>query len=320
MLNRILQRLLCWLSMPFSRNKLTVLIYHQVLDEPDPYRSGEPDKNKFDWQMSLLKKYFNPVSIHEALALLKKGQLPANSVCVTFDDGYLNNLEIALPVLKKYDVPATVFVASAFSKGKNMWNDRVIELFAQYADDIIDLSAANMGKVNIVDKQVRIKTAKDTILALKYFPIAERLAKVDKLFADNGNIVEQAKMMSPEQVKQLADAGIEIGSHTHNHPILKGLAADELTVEIEQNKSLLEKWIGKPVRGFAYPNGKPEIDFDEHTVQQIKSFDFDYAVTTQWGYAGPNSDPFLIRRFTPWDNQAWKFQLRMLINLIRNNN
>lgn len=293
------------------------MIYHQVLDELDPYRSGEPDKEKFAWQMSLISKYFNPLPLSQALTLLEKRQLPANSVCVTFDDGYLNNLEVAMPILKKHAVPATVFVASAFSDGNNMWNDRILDLFAQCNNDVMDLSAADKGKVEVTDSATKFSLLKETIIALKYYPIEERLQRVDKLIKDNGNFVEQRRMMSPTEIKSLSDAGIEIGAHTHNHPILKGLDEASVRQEITQNRTLLEQWIGKPVRGFAYPNGKPGIDFDDATVELIKALDFDYAVTTEWGISNPEADQYRLRRFTPWDSQAWKFQARMLSNLFR---
>ena len=114
-----------------GRNKLSILIYHQVLAEADPMRPTEPTAAIFDWQMRLLRDYFTPLSLDQALDHLKHNTLPANAVCVTFDDGYVNNLSVAEPILAKYAIPATVYVATGFSHGSNMWNDRLMYLFAE---------------------------------------------------------------------------------------------------------------------------------------------------------------------------------------------
>jgi len=97
-----------------SANRLSILIYHQVLDSPDPMRPGTPDAHSFHWQMQLLRRHFRPLSLDRATRLLRAGALPPRSVCVTFDDGYRNNLDIAAPILRQFDLPATVFVATSF--------------------------------------------------------------------------------------------------------------------------------------------------------------------------------------------------------------
>ncbi len=306
------------LSSCISRNKLVILNFHQVLENNDVLRPGEPNKEKFDWQMALLKTYYKPMSISYALNLLGQGKLPTNSVCITFDDGYLNNYTVALPLLKKHNIPATVFVASAFSHGENMWNDRIIDLFASFKGEEIDLSAAGLGKVVIKEHEIKYQTAWQTVLALKYFPINDRLSKVKQLYQDNGNIHETRKMMLPEEILAMSEAGIEIASHTHNHPIIKDLTEKELLAEILTNKNLLEQWTGKAVTGFAYPNGKTGIDFNEKAFNVLATLGIKYAVTTQWGFSTPTSEQYTLKRFTPWDDKPWKFHLRMLLNLIRN--
>lgn len=132
-----------------SRNKLSILIYHQVLAKPDPMRPSEPDAETFRWQMQLLKKHFCPIGLTEAVNHLEHNSLPKNAVCVTFDDGYLNNLEVAQPILQAYRIPATVYVATAFSNGCNMWNDRLLDLFARRELTQINLDALEMEPVRL---------------------------------------------------------------------------------------------------------------------------------------------------------------------------
>lgn len=301
----------------FSKNKLSILIYHQVLDSLDEMRPGEPDKTQFAWQMALLRRFYTPLPLTEAVALLQAGRLPRNAVCVTFDDGYLNNLTIAAPILKRYDIPATVFVASAFSQGDNMWNDRVLDLFAQLESEHIDCEVLGLGRLPLGDMTIRRQQAYKAISALKYLPVEARLQKIAALYAANGEIAEKRRMMTAAEVRTLADLGIEIGAHTHNHPILKGMPEAAVREEIAQNIRELEEWTGREVVSFAYPNGKPGKDFDEQTVAVVKTFPFKLALSTEWGVSTPNADPYRLKRFTPWDRTPLKFHARLLLNLIK---
>jgi peptidoglycan/xylan/chitin deacetylase (PgdA/CDA1 family) len=297
-----------------GKNKLSILIYHGVLGSFDPLRPNEPTIDSFSWQMDVLNKYFNPLSLSEALRLLRIGCLPANSVCVTFDDGYKNNLHIALPILKQFSIPATVFVATAFSSGQNMWNDRVIQLFADTKLSTLDLSIAELGVCTLGDWPERKKLADALLKKLKYLPIEQRLQKITALYEANGGIEAPSLMMTPDEVKQLSDAGVEIGAHTVNHPILKILPAQQQVQEIQQSKKLLELWTGKPVTSFAYPNGQIGVDLDEQTVEIVKGEGFDCAVVTDWGTSNKATSPWMLKRFTPWDNTPGKFHMRLVKN------
>ncbi|KKO46895.1 polysaccharide deacetylase [Arsukibacterium ikkense] len=295
-----------------GRNKLSILIYHQVLAEPDPMRPSEPTAEIFDWHMRLLNQYFTPLSLDQALIHLKQGTLPANAVCVTFDDGYLNNLTVAQPILAKYTIPATVYVATGFSQGNNMWNDRVIHLFADKERQQLTLQGE---QVTLGDWQQRRQLAQQWLMKLKYLAIAPRLAEVDKLYQEN-NASEQAPlMMSPAQIQQLAATGITIGAHTINHPILQVLPAAEQQTEIVRSKQQLEQWTTKPVNHFAYPNGVFSRDFDETALQSVQLAGFHSAVATDWGVSDNHSSPFKLRRFTPWDSNQLKFHARLINNM-----
>jgi peptidoglycan/xylan/chitin deacetylase (PgdA/CDA1 family) len=297
-----------------GKNKLSILIYHGVLASFDPMRPNEPTISSFSWQMAVLNKYFVPLALSEALALLQAGTLPANAVCVTFDDGYKNNLEIALPILQQYAIPATVFVATGFSQGENMWNDRVIQLFSDKNLSSLDLTAADLGVRALGDWPERKQLAVTLLKKLKYLTIEKRLEIIAALYAANGGIEATSLMMTPQEVKQLSDAGVEIGAHTVNHPILKVLPAAQQAREIQESKSLLEQWTGKPVTSFAYPNGQIGVDLDEQTVGIVKEQGFDCAVVTDWGTSTATTSPWMLRRFTPWDKSANKFHMRLLKN------
>ena len=300
-----------------TKGKLSILIYHQVFEEIDPMRPTEPVKAEFDWQMKLVSRYFSPLSLTQALKHLKEGTLPANAVCITFDDGYLNNLTVAAPVLKKYNIPATVYCATAFASGENMWNDRLIDLVSTPELAQIDLTSLDLGCIELTDITARRSTAHKLLDKIKYLPIAERKQIVSSLYQENGVSEYPAKMMTPAQTKELHELGVEIGAHTVDHPIMHVLSEQEQEQQVIQSKTLLEQWIGAPVVGFAYPNGKLGIDYDDKTRNVVESAEFDYAVTTNVGVSTKDTDVYQLNRFTPWDKTPLKFHLRMILNKIR---
>lgn len=296
-----------------SRGKLSILIYHQVLAEFDPMRPTEPTAAMFDWQMALLARYFTPLSLNEALDRLTAGTLPANAVCVTFDDGYLNNLTVAQPILAKYQIPATVYVATAFRQGDNMWNDRIQDLCADQHRR--ELKTAE-GAVTLTDWPSRIAAAQQLLKQLKYLPVAERLQAVDALYQLNQATDYPARMMNDAQLQQLAALGVTIGAHTHNHPILKSLDPEAQQREIAHNKTLLEQILQQKVEHFAYPNGVEGRDFDDVAVQLVAAAGFKSAVMTNWGYSTADTSIHRLKRFTPWDQQPLKFHLRLIKNYL----
>lgn len=294
-----------------GRNKLSILIYHQVLAKPDPMRPSEPTAEVFDWQMRLLRNYFTPLSLQEALQHLQNNTLPANAVCVTFDDGYLNNLTVAQPILAKYGIPATVYVATAFSQGNNMWNDRLIYLFSQTDRQQLLLDDTQLALTDAADRRSK---AQQWLKKLKYLPIAQRLEKIDQFYQQNNVTEQEPLMMSPAQIKQLSDSGVTIGAHTVNHPILKVMPEEQQLQEITQSRQQLENWLGKPVQHFAYPNGVKDTDFDDTTVKLVTEAGFSSAVITNWGICTAATPLHLLNRFTPWDKSPLKFHCRLTLN------
>ncbi|WP_099035953.1 polysaccharide deacetylase family protein [Lacimicrobium alkaliphilum] len=297
-----------------GKGKLSILIYHQVLEKPDPMRPDLPMAEKFDQQMAVLARYFTPISLDQALHGLKSNALPDNAVCVTFDDGYSNNLTVAEPILRKHKIPATVYVATAFSEGVNMWNDRVIYLFSDPKCNCLTLDGE---EVALEDFAQRRHLAEFWLQKLKYQPVQERLAKIESLYRHNSLDEEPPLMMTPEQIRMLSDKGIAIGAHTVNHPILKVLSPEEQKWEIENSKAQLQDWTGSEIHHFAYPNGMLGKDLDEDTVEYVKQAGFHSAVVTNWGTSDHQTSPWLLKRFTPWDRNPSRFMARLVINQIR---
>ncbi|MBN7820381.1 polysaccharide deacetylase family protein [Bowmanella yangjiangensis] len=316
MIENLLHSMLALGGRVLTQGRLSILIYHQVLPSYDALRPNEPTVAVFDWQMALIRRYFTPISLTEGVRRLADKTLPSNAVCVTFDDGYLNNLTLAQPVLEKHGIPATVYIATGFSEGKNMWNDRILHLFEQR-----DLKQLNLpGETIQIPEQdeARREIAYSLLRKSKYLPPVQRDAFVDELYALNPQVVEaQSKMMTPEQVRQLAALGVTIGAHTVEHPILAVLDEQQQLQQIRDSKQRLEAWLQQPVEHFAYPNGVWPKDLTQDTINIVKSLGFSSAVITNWGAAKQETSAFALPRFTPWDRSKLKFHIRLLLNILR---
>ncbi|WP_347889012.1 polysaccharide deacetylase family protein [Nitrosomonas europaea] len=300
---------------PAGKNaKLSIVIYHRVLPEPD-LLTGEGGIAQFEKGLSYLTNNFNILPLSEAVNKLRGGTLPGRAACITFDDGYADNAEIALPILQKHGVTATFFIASGFLDGGRMWNDTVIESVRRAKGDTLDLNAIGLGNHAIATLEQRRKTLNLLIDKLKYLPHEARASQVDKLSTIIAADLPDNLMMTSAQVWQLHDAGMEIGGHTLTHPILASIDDAAARTEIAEGKAKLEAIIDIPLRLFAYPNGKPGKDYLSAHVKMIKDAGFEAAVSTAWGAARQDSDLFQLPRFTPWDKSEWRYVLRMVRNM-----
>lgn len=296
--------------------RLSILIYHRVLPEPDPFLPADPDRETFRWQMRFIRRHCQPLPLDEAVHRLRNKQLPARAVCVTFDDGYADNVTEALPVLREMGVPATFFVAAGYLNGGRMFNDIVMETVRRLPQGPLDLGPEGLGLREIQTDTDRRALSRELIMSLKYLDREQRQAKATALADRFGVELPDDLMMCDDQVRQLADAGMIIGGHTLNHPILSQLPDAEAFDEIRQGKHRLENLLGRPVRLFAYPNGRPGKDFGPEHVAMVRELGFEAACSTAWGAASRDSDLFQLPRFTPWDQTPWRFGLRLARNLI----
>ena len=299
-----------------QKRKLSILIYHRVLSEPDFMRRDEIDAHTFGWQMELLARSFNVLPLAEALDRLRLGDLPPRAVCITFDDGYADNATLALSILKRWNLPATFFIATGFLDGGRMWNDTVLESVRVLDDERLDLSSIGQGVHPIATPEDKARTGHELLNRLKHLPTRQRAEYVDHIASLAGNLPDNL-MMSSSQVKAMHAHGMEIGGHTVNHPILANLSEDEARSEIGEGKAALEAIIQEKIRFFAYPNGKPVKDYKRDQIAIVRDLGFQAAASTTRGVADSKSDIWQLPRFTPWDRSPAKFMARLIANFSR---
>lgn len=311
------------LSPAGARARLTVLIFHRVLREPDPLFPDEVDAARFDELLGWVKAWFNVLPLDAAIRQLHEGGLPARAAALSFDDGYADNHDVALPLLRKHELPCSFFIATGFLDGGRMWNDTLIEatrlsrLPTLDLRGLVDGRGEDLGQHVLGDDAGRRAALGCLIERVKYLPPEPRQACVDAIALRAEVKPPDDLMMSADQVRGLRRAGMQIGAHTVSHPILAKLDARKAADEIDRSRDALQTLLGEKVGLFAYPNGKPGTDYlPEVHPALVRELGFDAAVSTRWAAARRGDDVFQIPRFTPWDRDRLKFGLRLARNLV----
>ncbi len=301
-----------------SAAELSILIYHRVLARPDPLFPGEVDRALFERQLRLLKRFYTVLPLPVAMQRLQDGSLPPRAACITFDDGYADNAEHALPLLQQYGLHATFFIATGYLNGGQMWNDRVIDAVREAPGATLDLRDLGLDCLPLASLAQRRAAIEHVLGKLKYLPFEQRqrLAVDIRRRAGGAMRTMAPAMLTTFQLQRLHAAGMGIGAHTVSHPILAALSDRAARNDIANGKRELEQLLQAPVSLFAYPNGKAGRDYGPAHVEIVKSLGFSAALATDWGVARPGAglDLFQLPRFTPWDKGRLAFLWRLRQN------
>jgi peptidoglycan/xylan/chitin deacetylase (PgdA/CDA1 family) len=260
---------------------VAVLCYHGVRDDSlppasMPFEYLHMPASTFDAHCRLIRECCDPVSLDDWRASLSGGPaLPHRPVLMTFDDGYRSVLTKAAPILQKYSLPAAVFVCTGpMGSRTRLWFDDVAERESE--------EAVEQWKGRGYDVW---SAACATTAAV-----------------DDG---DPRALMSAAELKALASIpGIEIGGHTVNHPILAKAPAAVQREEITQNLRTIEQWTGVRPRAFAYPNGRPELDYNADSIAILRDNGIDMAFTTRPSFARAGEGPLERSRFFLLDDTS----------------
>lgn len=277
-----------------ARKRLIILAYHRVTEEPDSVWPWEPDRLTFRSHVKFLSENCVLMPVTEAVTKLDEGTLPASAACITFDDGYADNHDVAAEELLKYRVPATFFIATGYLNGGIMWNDRIVEAFRHFKPGRIDLGDA--GQFLIDSNTDRSILALEAIKKIRYRNFKDREDISIDVMKRCEIDCRMNLMMTDEMVISLHNSGMEIGAHTVVHPILSEMGKQEAKGEIERSKEYLERIIGSKVTSFAYPNGQYGKDFSSRDVELVRAAGFEVAVATNWGAATTKSPTLALPR------------------------
>jgi peptidoglycan/xylan/chitin deacetylase (PgdA/CDA1 family) len=283
-----------------AMRRLIILTFHRVLERPDPLLPGEPTAASFEEQLGWVSEFLDVIPLPDALRLRAEGRLPTRAACITFDDGYRNNYEVAAPILERLRLPASFFIATGAIADGAMWNDLIIESIRACGNQL-DLRDHGLGDHAVASESDRLKLVDTVLDGMKYVAVDERAERSRDIYRTYCGGAAPALMMTPDMVRSLADRGFDVGGHTMTHPILKEVSDERAVAEIRGCRDWLSSVTGRTPLTFAYPNGRPGRDFDAKHRLMGKDAGFSGAVATTWGCVLPSSDVMALPRLTPWE-------------------
>ena len=281
-----------------------ILGYHRVADTQNDSFYNCVSPKHFNQHMEILKRYAHPLSIKDMLGLLEEGKVPPKTVCITIDDGYLDTLVEAKPIIEEHGIPTTVFVVTG-QMGEEYWWDEIERHFvhSHSSIDVLDHCAKELDLGNYFKNGVatdRSKTISLIATRMSLLNSINRQQLLEKIRnwsgIDTKNKQPGVRSLTPAELILLGESKlIEIGSHTETHPVLPKLSAQERKFEMSKSKQVLEEILDKAVDGFSFPNGSFVRD-DPVTVSHCG---YRYACISENGLANSFDQKYTLPRFWP---------------------
>ena len=250
-------------------DKSYILLYHGVTKSKsigiENFSKKHIDEAAFEHQMKWISENKNVVSMRNI-------KDEPNSVAVTFDDTFKNIHDVALPILKKYNIPATFFITTSFiDSEKIFWVDQLEHMINFSIKDEIELDDKLFRIMDKNSKVVALTEIKSNLKNANPFHRDLCLRKIKEQTGWNDNvIIDNYKMLSSTDVKNLDDYPMyEVGGHTENHEILSYLSSERLQYEVSTCISKLEKIIDRKVDLFSYPEGQ-DVHYNKDVIDCLK--------------------------------------------------
>lgn len=293
------------------RPAFLIMAYHRVNNDEDPFFSAVPTE-VFEQQMAYIARTYRVLTVEELAERIRRGGLPRNALAITFDDGYRDTLTHAVPILARYALPATIFLATGFiGTAEVPWFDRVATAFKMTK---VSFFAAPWGEMlRLANQAERVQATEQTLAYLKQLPDDDLRRSLDGVLEILG-ITDQKGfknlMLTWDDVHALAGLGFSIGAHTVNHPILSRVSAQRAWTEILGSRTMIESACGRQPKAFAYPNGGSD-DYTETVTHLVRDAGFTCAVTSRFGVNTRETSPYELRRGGPWEHHLPTFALKL---------
>ena len=280
-----------------QRENAFVLTYHRVL----PLRSDMDliiqqgmyvSTETFRCHMVFLKENFNVLPLAELVERIESGKSVTGCCAITFDDGWLDNYTNAFPVLKKVQIPTTIFLATNFIGTDRMFWPEELSFYLRQPE-VIALAKQNPLLHKFANYNATEKYLDNAIQVMKTYSPVEREAILSCLRSVSTTPPHGRMLMNWEEAKEMQASGlISFDAHTANHTILDQVPLDVAEDEILNSRTEIEQRLGRPPTFFAYPNG----NYSDDLQALLKQKGFRGAFTTRKGWFDNNVGLFEIPR------------------------
>ena len=248
---------------------LSIITYHHIADHSPsyPYDPNVADATpaQFRRQMEIVARYGTPIGVDELVRAIGGAPLPKNPVMITFDDGYRSCHDVALPILRAVGVRATFFIATSFVTERRLyWWERISLLLGQARRQARRATAAvsypHSVALRLDDPQLTDKLT-DVVKDTQDLDVDRFLDELGALLGVEWSPQIEAGyadrlIMTWDQIRALARAGMDIESHGRRHRVLQTLDDAALEDDLAGSRRDLEAQLGRPVRALAYPVGR----------------------------------------------------------------
>jgi peptidoglycan/xylan/chitin deacetylase (PgdA/CDA1 family) len=275
----LLSRGLLWTGVPHllslfpERDSLLVLTYHRIGNpQEDLFDPGvfSATAEEFNDQIASLKRHMSLVNLEEALSFIHGNAPEKNRRCrvlITFDDGYLDNYNIAFPILRSHGVQGVFsLVTSMVGSSLVPWLDHIAYLVRNARSRRFSLRYPAELAVDI-DRNGLTMSLQD-VLKLYKRPEnvdSERFIEELKNETNGSNLpTPHRRFLNWDEAREMVAGGMAIGSHTHSHPVLSQLRPDEQSSELQHSRAILKEQLGVEPDVLAYPVGA-RASFTSHS-------------------------------------------------------
>jgi peptidoglycan/xylan/chitin deacetylase (PgdA/CDA1 family) len=277
--------------------RLLVLAWHNI--HPTPFfhgTSAEAGARAFERQIGLLRRWTNVVPLRSALADLRaRRPLPPRAVALTFDDGYLDNVTVASPLLRAAGMPATFFLVTGFLSGDaQAWWEEVGWAFENATAAELRWGDRTLGTSDPRARRAALRVVSDSLKSVDSRRRREAMDELRARLSPAGTAPER-RFMNWDEAGQLLRDGHDIGAHTCGHPILSRESASAQLRELVAPRQELTARLQRPVDVLAYPNGQAR-DYSRDTLRLASDAGYAFAVTTRPRLAGPATAPLEVPR------------------------
>jgi peptidoglycan/xylan/chitin deacetylase (PgdA/CDA1 family) len=295
---------------------VSIVTFHRIaeLDDGEPYDPDVVDATpaQFRRHIETLARIGTPIGMETLIRALAGGALPPNAVMITFDDGYRSCREVALPILRRLGVPATFFIATAFPAGRKLyWWEQISVILRSARGRITYLTYPRPRRIDARDPGAR-RMLNDTIKDTHGLDLERFLGELRAALGVPWSPEIEAGLAAPlvmtwDDVRALAAAGMDIESHTRSHRVLDTLDRDQLRDELVGSRRELEAQLGRPIRAIAYPVGRrPSMRVRRAAAEAGYRIALTNAtgVNYMWPTAMRLTDPFELRRLSTERSQT----------------